>query len=308
MGKVDEVSVGGVTWVNIEAPAHKDIEFLTERFSFTHLQLEDCLSKRQLQKIEPHPDHLFAILHFPCVSPHSEIVTSTQVSVFLGEKYIVTVHQGILSQIGEMFDAVRANKTIKKASPGFFLYRILDRLVDNIFPMLESIMKRLDDIEERVFDEKIEVVRELTTLRRNIASLRRTILPLRRIIAGLYDEVQSHTPELAPHFRDVNDHVEKAYATLDEAREMVEIFKDTDFTVSTEHSNKILAVLTILFTLSIPGTLIGTFYGMNIPLPGGVETGPWTLFGRYTTLITIIIVSLVPTVIMVWYFKRLGWM
>ena len=39
--------------------------------------------------------------------------------------------------------------------------------------------------------------------------------------------------------------------------------------LSQEKTNKILAVLTIVFTPSISATVIGTFYGMNINLPGG---------------------------------------
>ena len=60
---------------------------------------------------------------------------------------------------------------------------------------------------------------------------------------------------------------------MEEAKETVEIYKDTDYMLSQEKTNKILGVLTIVFTLSIPATVIGTFYGMNINLPGGSETG-----------------------------------
>ena len=308
MGKVNDLIVDGVTWVNVEAPTKEEIELVGQRFHLSQLELEDCLSKRQLQKIEQHKDHLFLIIHCPCLSSNSQIVAASQVSIFLGDDYLVTVHQGTLGQIGEVFHSVKNEQNLRVASPGFLLYRILDRLVDNMFPLMEGIMKELEDIEEGVFDERIEVVRELTTLRRNIVTLRRAILPLRRIIVGLQYEIQMRTPEIAANFRDVNDHIEKAYASLDEAREMVEIYKDTDFTVSTERSNKILAILTIIFTLSIPSVMIGTFYGMNIPLPGGVETGTWTFLGPYTTLITITIVSLVPALIMLWHFRRLGWM
>ena len=56
---------------------------------------------------------------------------------------------------------------------------------------------------------------------------------------------------------------------LEESKETIEIFKDTDFMLSTEKSNKILAVLTILFTLSIPVTVVAAIYGMNVNLPGG---------------------------------------
>ena len=113
-------------------------------------------------------------------------------------------------------------------------------------------------------------------LRREITTLRRIVFPLRRTVLDLTKDAQRFSKEdLTPYFRDVQDHIEKVYETLEEAKETVEIYKDTDFMLSTEKTNKILAVLTIVFTLSIPATVIGTFYGMNINIPGGIITGPW---------------------------------
>jgi magnesium transporter len=306
MSNVDEVIIGGVAWVDVIAPTQAEMTSLGQRFGFSPLELEDCLSRRQLQKIEDHEGHLFVIIHYPRVL-ESDIVRSAQISIFLGDNYLVTVHQEALPQISEIFQWAKKDAKVGKVTSGFLLHRILDRLVDSMFPFMEGIMRELDAIEDKVFDERIEVVRELTTVRHNIAALRRTILPLRRITAALYDEIQMRTPKLAASFKDVNDHVEKVSAVLDEARETLEIYKDTDFIVSTERSNKILAILTIIFTLSIPGTMIGTFYGMNILLPGGIQSGAWTQLGPYTTLIIVLLASLAPTFIMVFRFHRLGW-
>jgi magnesium transporter len=89
------------------------------------------------------------------------------------------------------------------------------------------------------------------------------------------------------HYEDLHDRVSKVWDTLGSAQERVDIFNDTDFVLSTERTNKILAMLTIMFTLAIPATLIGTFMGMNVNLPGGVETGPWLFLGKYTTLLSL---------------------
>ena len=43
--------------------------------------------------------------------------------------------------------------------------------------------------------------------------------------------------------------------------------------LSAEKTNKILAILTILFTFSIPAIVIGTFYEMNINMPGSIVVG-----------------------------------
>ena len=56
---------------------------------------------------------------------------------------------------------------------------------------------------------------------------------------------------------------------MDESKETIEIFKDTDFMLSTEKSNKILAVLTILFTFSIPVTVVGAYLRNECELPWG---------------------------------------
>ena len=87
----------------------------------------------------------------------------------------------------------------------------------------------------------------------------------------------------------------------------MEIYKDTDFMLSTEKSNKILAILTIIFTLAIPATIIGTFYGMNVYLPGGIETGEAAIITDYTPFVMILLASGIPALIMFLYFRRLGW-
>jgi magnesium transporter len=47
---------------------------------------------------------------------------------------------------------------------------------------------------------------------------------------------------------------------------------------------------------------------MNIPLPGGIETGAWTFLGPYTTLVVICAFSGVPVLLMYWLFRRKKWL
>ena len=172
-----------------------------------------------------------------------------------------------------------------------------------------KVVGNIDDIEDSVFDEQISIPRQISLLRREITTLRRIVIPLRRTVVDLSKDVQRFSREdLAPYFKDVQDHIEKVYEALEEAKETVEIYKDTDYMLSQEKTNKILGVLTIVFTLSIPATVIGTFYGMNIVLPGGAETEPWTRLGPYTTLIFVLVISSISALLMLLYFRRLGWL
>ena len=113
--------------------------------------------------------------------------------------------------------------------------------------------------------------------------------------------------DIEVYFSDLVDGVDRVWAALNECKETIEIYKDTDFIISADRTNKILALLTILFTLSIPASVIGTFFGMNVNLPGGLQA-PWTFWGPYTTLILIVTASLMPAIVMYLVFKQLKWL
>ncbi|HTH20851.1 MAG TPA: magnesium transporter CorA family protein, partial [Nitrososphaeraceae archaeon] len=237
---------------------------------------------------------------------------TTQLAIFAGFDYLVTVQQGELKPLTEMFQICRVNEKQQESfmgtSSGYLLHSIIDLLVDDLLHVLMKLEGNLDDIEEVVFDEKVAVAKEISLLRREITTLRRVVIPLKRIILDLSKDIQKFSEEdLTLYFDDVKDHIDKVIEVLEESKETIEIFKDTDFMLSTEKSNKILAVLTILFTLSIPATVVAAIYGMNVNLPGGIETGPATFFGPFTSFVLLVIAAILPAAIMIWYFKRQGW-
>ena len=102
----------------------------------------------------------------------------SQLSIFLGTDYLVTIHQGELEPLIELFqvcskDAKQRESLMGKTS-GYLLHTIIDVLVDDLFHILMKIVGILDDIEEgKVFDAKISEAREISVLRREITILRR---------------------------------------------------------------------------------------------------------------------------------------
>ena len=310
--RFETISDNGVTWLNMQKPTFADMSMLGQKYPFQRLNLEDSLSKIQIPKIDRYADHIFIILHFPTPDKEKGFLFS-QLAIFMGPDYLVTIHQGDLKPLDELFNMCKNDErqrqmTMGKSS-GFLLHKIIDTLVDDLLHILMKVVGNIDDIEDSVFDERISIPRQISLLRREITTLRRIVIPLRRTVVELSKEVQRFSKEdLALYFKDVQDHIEKVYEALEEAKETVEIYKDTDYMLSQEKTNKILAVLTILFTLSIPATVFGAFYGMNVNLPGGIETGSWTQLGPYTTLLFVIVISSGSALIMVFYFRRLGWM
>ena len=314
--KIETIQGEKFVWIDLQNPDRNDVEKLAKKYNFNTLNIEDCMTKFELPKLDSYDDHFFVILHFPPLAQKTGILKNSQLSIFVGKDFLVTVHQGDLRPLVELVDICKTNSDQQRKnrllgkSSGLLLHEIIDVLVDDLLHTSRKIIANLDEIEDRVFDEVKPVARSIALLRREINRLRRIANPLKKFVLEIAKNVKKFSEreedELTLYYDDVIDHIDKVIETLEESRETMEIYKDTDFVLSTEKTNKVLGMLTIIFTLAIPSTVIGTFYGMNINLPGGIENSLMVL-GPFTTFIFIIIASIIPAIMMFTYFKKLGW-
>jgi magnesium transporter len=303
-------------WVYLEKPTREKLNIVSKKFPIHELNMEDCLSKNQLPKIDRYDDHIFVILQFPTTIKEQTTSSFSQLSFFIGRDYLISITQGDLQPLSTLFkkckhgnDQIRDN--LMGGSPGYLLHSILDTQVDDLLHILMKIIGKLDDIEDEVFDDKVANARDLSILRREITTLRRIVLPLKRISLEITSRdvkrfsEEAEGEDLIDYFDDINDHISKVLEALDESKETIEIYKDTDNMLNSEKTNKILSFLTILFTLSIPITVAGTFYGMNIVIPGSINPGRNIL--DYIPLAVVCSISALGAGIMIFYFNKLGW-
>jgi magnesium transporter len=306
-----EIWNNGFLWVDIVKPNRDEMNKLSERFPFHELNLEDCLSKIQIPKIDRYEDHAFIILNFPTLEKE-RIPRSRQLASFIGSGYLVTVHDGELRPISEIFQQCvqsdKAKKELMGRSAGYLFHSIIDGLTDDLLNLVRKIVGNLEDIEDVVFDEQANAAGEISYIRRQITILRRIAIPLKRTVNEIAaKDIRKFSEEdLTPYFDDVNDHIDKVIDTLEESKETIEIYKDTDYLHGTDRSNKILAILTIVFTLSMPVTIMSSLYGMNVDIPT-IEDPSSQILGRYTTFFLIVLGSFAIALTMALYFHRIKW-
>jgi magnesium transporter len=302
---IETVTYGKVTWTNIEKPRPEDVEVLRRNYNFHPLDLEDCLSKIERPKIDEYEDYLFIVMHFPVYDPDHHISRPSEVDFFIGAGYLVTVHDGILKPIYQLFDdCQRYERTrVKHMGRGAsrLLYSVIDALVDYCFPILDKVDSNIHVIEEEVFTADMRrVVQDISTVRRDIIALRRIIRPQIAIVANLEQKDRPFIREdLDVYFGDIVDHLNKAWDILEDHREVVEGLSETSDSVISYRINEVMRILTIISVVLLPLTLLSGIYGMNIALP--LARDP---------LAFIFIVGLMILMAggMVFYFKRRGWL
>jgi magnesium transporter len=306
-----EIKNDGFIWIDIAKPNRDEMKKLAEKFRFHELNLEDSLSKIQIPKIDRYEDHVFVILNFPTLEKE-RIPKSSQLAAFVGSNYLVTIHQGELKPVAEIFQQCaqsdKARQELMGRSAGYLFHSIIDALTDDLLNLVRKIVGNIEDIEDLVFDEHANAAREISYIRRQITALRRIAIPLKRTVNEITakDIRRFSEEDLTLYFDDVNDHIDKVIDTLEESRETIEIYKDTDYLHGTDRSNKILAILTIVFTLSLPITIMSSLYGMNVDIPA-IENDSLKFLGRYTSFILIVIGSSAAAVGMTLYFHKIKW-
>ena len=318
---IDVVKWQKLTWVNIKRPSRQEMQYLAQNYSFHPHALDDCLSEVHLPKIDEYEDYILIILHLPVYDPRTRITSPSQVAIFLGKDFLVTIHSGNLKPLNNLLVSCQKDDKVCGEYMGkgscYLLYRIVDALVDYCFPIVDKTLSNLAKIEDKVFDAKGEASQEVTILRRDIAAQRRIVGLVKIVIAGLEQKVQRFAEvDLKLYFGDINDRLDHLRNDLEECHETVEIYKDTTLLLSQERTNrsqertnKIMAVLTILFTITLPATVIATILGMHVNIPGGSETGGWIgPLGTYTTFIVVLMISFASAVIMFLLFLRWRWL
>ena len=302
---LESLTWGDLTWVNIESPAEQEIEYLAQNYSFHPLDLDDCLSRIQRPKIDEYKDYLFLVFHFPVFDTKSRVTTPSQLSVFIGEKYLITLHKGELKPLVKLFKECQIDEESRQEyfsqGSGFLLYRIIDRLVDYCLPILNKIYDNTEAVEDDIFsDRKSGTVKEISMLRRDIISFRRIIWPMRAVIGSLEPKMRRFVKQdMEVYFGDMTDHVDKIWDALDEYKEIIEGLDDTYNSLATNRTNEVMRMLTIIATILLPITVVASIFGMNIPL------GPFEVSGYSFLYVALICLAIIGG--MLYFFRRQRW-
>lgn len=270
-----------MVWVDMDGPTPYDVTVLRDVFRFHPLAIEDTLNERQRPKIEEYGDHLFGIVNAitRTASKEPEIVFR-EIDIFIGRNFLVTVHEGaepcIDYALRRCVEAAALPNRVM--SPSYALYTLLDKVVDDYFPILDAIGDEIDDIGEAVLEQpKQAALTRLYNLKRSLAEIWRISGQQRDMFSILNREgsIFDHTGVLGYYIRDVQDHVIRISDTVNTFRDTLSGVVDLYMSSFSNRLNVTLKRLTILTLVIGSFTLISGFYGMNFEQTWPPFESPW---------------------------------
>jgi len=251
-------------WLDLADPADQDIGFLRQQFGFHELALEDVRRGHQRPKVEEYEDHYFLVLYAARYEDHE--LRLSEIEVFVGPNYVVTVHRGPLLELGETKERWLRDHSQFGQEPGWLVYSLLDAIVDRCFPILDQLSDEMDDIEVAIFGRPDQsVLRRLFAQRRELLALRRVVAPERDVLNVLLRGDLSNVLDdrSRPYLQDIYDHLNRLLDSIDLQRDLLSNALDAYLSVVSNSLNMVMRRLTALTVIIMVPTLIAGVYGMN---------------------------------------------
>src|SRR5262249_52144629 len=222
-------------------------------------------------KTEEYANYIFSVLkRLECTpgSPGGEEfdLSFRDVDVFLGRDFIITVHEK---------DADLIEKVRKRAHESGHervdrvLYLLVDTIVDEYQPVLDTLAEETSDIEAEVLERPDPaMLRRIFSLKRKLIEFRRTTSGMREVVNAMMRREQGLMgDDLDSYFRDICDHLVRTLDLIETYRDLLTGSLDIFLSAVANRTNEVVKVLTVYGTVALPLVVITGFFGMNLHLP-----------------------------------------
>ena len=252
-------------WLDISDPKSHDFELAAKELNLHPLAVEDAQQRHERPKIDQYDDHYF-IVFYALEEPSPGVVREVEISIFMSQNALVTVHEGDFSARAAVEKRFRDGKL---QTTGLLLHALLDTVVDQYFKIVDALGDRVELLESMVVGGEAPdydtSIRELFVLKRDLVRIRHLIAPERDVLTVL---VRGDIRELREtgrraYFQDVYDHISRVTDEIDTFRELTSNVIDAHLASVSNRLNEVVKVLTSMATVLLVLTVVTGFFGQN---------------------------------------------
>ena len=257
----------GFVWLGMVEPTAGELEHMQRTFGLHDLAVEDAQSFHLRPKVEQYEDDeriLFVVLRTARYDDEREEVDFGEVSVFISERFVITVRQGVASDLHGARLRLERRPELLAEGPVAVLWAILDKVVDDYAPVVEGLERDIEQIEASVFSGESAPTERIYKLRREATDFYRAVHPLlgplNALENGAYPEIGRG---LRQYFRDVNDHAKLVNEEVLAQRDLLATILQANMAVITVEQNDVVRKISGWAAILAVPTFIASLYGMN---------------------------------------------
>ncbi len=280
----------GNLWLDFDGLSVEDGEFMRRVFDLHPVAVDSCVDMAdQVPKVDDYGDHIFIVARGIDYTVDTRILSTTEMGVFLGRNFVVSVHASLLYNIESVIALVERDGLPLRRGSTFLTYILLDALVQNLTPGINGLEEWVDDIEDSVIERPDpDALEAILELKRSSFRLRRAIAPQRDMLNRLSRAEFAHvTGDALPYYRDIYDTILRIEGQNETLRDRADTTLSVYLSLVANQQNDLMRVLAVVATVFMPLSLIAGIYGMNFEyIPElGVRWGYFAVLGVMATAI-----------------------
>ncbi|MEH6374057.1 magnesium and cobalt transport protein CorA [Streptomyces sp. KLMMK] len=261
---------GGFVWLGMFEPGPAELARVRECFGLHELAVEDARAFHLRPKAEQYEDGTeLIILRTARYDDEREEVDTGEISIFLAEHFVITVRQGIASELSGARSRLERRPELLRAGSVSTLWAILDQVVDGYAPVVAELERDIEQIEATVFSGAVAPTERIYSLRREATDFYRAVHPLLAVVTRRLQSGKAPAG-LLPYFRDVHDHLLLVNEEVAAQRDLLATVLEANIAVISVEQNKInlrqsatMERLTILASVFLPLSFVVGFFGQN---------------------------------------------
>ena len=143
---------GGFVWLGMFEPTTEELTQVRENFGLHELAVEDAQTFHLRPKVEPYEGDIRLVILRPArYDDEREEVDFGEVSVFVGPAFVITVRQGVASDLHGARLRLEQRPELLEAGTPSVLWAILDQVVDGYGPVVAELERDIEQVEQTVF-------------------------------------------------------------------------------------------------------------------------------------------------------------
>lgn len=251
-------------WLGLYEPEINLLRQVQEEFGLHDLAIEDALNAHQRPKLEAYGDSVFLVLDTAQLVDGE--VAFGETHIFAGQNFLITVRHGPSVSYAPVRQRCEDNPQRLAMGVGYALYAVMDAIVDNYQPEVDSLKQRFEALENQILEENLdrESITTIYGMKSQLVKMRDSVLPIPDICKEL---VRQHDglirKELRAYFRDVEDHATRIIKTVDTLREMLTTAVQVHLAIVTVGQNEVVKRLAGWGAILAIPTVVFSLYGMN---------------------------------------------
>lgn len=274
-------------WLNIFNLNPEDLEFLRNSVDFTKQEILESLELFEIPRMERDGENILFFLRPTLDSTENGRLVSETILLVVTQQRIFTIasrKSGTLTKWKKEIDFPTTQRTkFVLGLLGLIVREYKDLFVD-IYRKTEIQLRAGKNVQGKEVLSQLEYER---LIRVNYSALQQTIEMIERLSKGKYLPMFAQDQD---YLEDILVEAQQAQSVGSVTRRLIESQRDSYqiiFTNALNQNIQFLAVLTI--ALTIP-TIVGSFWGMNVPVP--LPFGEFSFYGLFVGSVVLSILSL----------------